>query len=129
MDWLEHLAAAGIDVALITEELPRDKDRAWQGGVRSGSGSIASRDRVGLHLLRQVGPVRVLRALEIEDQIRSIDAVVAIGKRTVGFRRLAPRGIWPQAHGLKIGMSAQEVAEIIASRRAPTDSAPGRPPA
>ncbi len=124
LDWLERLAAAGVDAALITEGQPGDEPAA------DGSSSTARRaswrpNGVELVPLKRLGPISLLRALDVEDQIRSIDAVVVVGRRVACARRLAPRSIWPRAGGIRVGMSAAQVSKIIAARRAQRASGAG----
>ena len=73
--WLASARAAGGDVALI----------APRGAVAGGS--IRVRGVPG------VGPLSLIRALDAEDQLRPIDAVVAFGGRARMLLRTVPRGL------------------------------------
>jgi hypothetical protein len=73
--WLAGAAAAGGDVALIS--------------ARSAPG----RGTVRVRLLRRVGPLALIRALDAEDQLRPIDAVVAFGARARLLLRCIPSGL------------------------------------
>jgi Glycosyl transferase family 2 len=72
--WLEEAAEAGADVALIG---PKPQEGA---GVR-------------LRPLPGSGPGALVRALDAEEQLRPIDAVVAAGRRERALLRLAPRAL------------------------------------
>jgi hypothetical protein len=67
--WLDRARALGADVALVTDE----------------RGDGTPRRRVG-----PMRPVSVLRALEAEEQLRPIDAVVLSGRRAAVLHRLLP---------------------------------------
>ncbi len=73
--WLERARAGGADVALICAS--RDAPR---GAIRT-------------HELRRVGPLALIRALDAEDQLRPIDAVVPFGSRARLLLRWVPRGL------------------------------------
>ncbi len=73
--WLAGAAAAGGDVALIS--------------ARSAPG----RGTVRVRLLRRLGPLALIRALDAEDQLRPIDAVVAFGARARLLLRCIPSGL------------------------------------
>jgi hypothetical protein len=72
--WLAEAAEAGADVALIGAEPPEPS------GVR-------------LHPLPGSGPGALVRALDAEEQLRPIDAVVVAGSRERALLRLAPRAL------------------------------------
>jgi glycosyltransferase involved in cell wall biosynthesis len=72
--WLASARAAGADVALI------GACPAGQGGVRVRS-------------LRRPGPLALIRALDAEEQLRPIDAVVAFGSRARLLLRMVPPGL------------------------------------
>jgi hypothetical protein len=70
--WLRAAAAAGADVGLVTDT-PPPPDPALH--VRA---------------LARFSPLRVLRGLDAEDQLRPIDAVVAFGARARWLARMTP---------------------------------------
>ncbi|MFZ2114031.1 MAG: glycosyltransferase family 2 protein [Solirubrobacteraceae bacterium] len=74
--WLEGLRAAGIDVALISDDAPEE--------------SVPSQR------MRRLRPVATMRALDIEMQIRTIHAVVAVGPRAKLIRLLVPATLRPE---------------------------------
>jgi glycosyltransferase involved in cell wall biosynthesis len=72
--WLGCARAAGADVALV--------------GVRP-----ARQSGIRVRPLRRVGPLMLTRALDAEDQLRPMDAVVAFGWRARLLLRVAPPGL------------------------------------
>jgi glycosyltransferase involved in cell wall biosynthesis len=79
-DWLAGAARAGADVALLTPA-PADSVAAAAGhGVR-------------LRRLERLGPLALIRALDAEEQLRSIDGVLAFGSAANLVLRLVPRGL------------------------------------
>jgi glycosyltransferase involved in cell wall biosynthesis len=78
--WLDSARAAGADVVLATDA--------------SGTGNGAVRRRG----VDRAGPLELIRALSAEDQLRTIDALVAFGPRARALVRLVPpalRGVVP----------------------------------
>jgi hypothetical protein len=80
--WLAHARAAGADVTLI--------------GACPGAGQ----DGVRVRALRRLGPLALIRALDAEDQLRPIDAVVAFGIRAGLLLRAVPPGLRGQLSGI-----------------------------
>jgi glycosyltransferase involved in cell wall biosynthesis len=74
--WLACARATSADVVLI-------------GACPAGQGAVRVRS------LRRLGPLALIRALDAEDQLRPIDAVVAFGSRA----RLLLRGVPPGLRG------------------------------
>ena len=107
-EWLQRAAAAGADVGLITDAPPPPDP--------------------GLHVrvVDRVGPLAVLRALDAENQLRPVDALVATAGRA---RRIA--GLLPAV--LRGGREAEglerDPAAIERSLREQTRGAAGRRPA
>jgi len=68
--WLRAAQSAGADVALVTDSAPQGEDR-------------------GLHVraLGRFSPLRLIRAMSAEEQLRPIDGILVCGSRA---RRLAP---------------------------------------
>jgi hypothetical protein len=73
--WLEAARHAGADTVLLTQRGP-----AASGGVR-------------VRPLERVGPLAVIRALDAEEQLRPIDAVVAFGRRGRALLHVIPPGL------------------------------------
>jgi Glycosyl transferase family 2 len=75
--WLAAAQAAGADVALIAPGAPdRDRDAS-----------------VRLRPLAKAGPLALIRALDAEDQLRPVDAVVAFGWKARLLARGVPSGL------------------------------------
>jgi hypothetical protein len=99
--WLTALRAHGLDVALISP------DRREHGAIPGTS-------------IGSLRPLAVMRALDVEAQVRSIDAVVPVGKRARLVWHLVPRSLRPVLPGLDAGLEparAAEIAQAIADRR------------
>jgi hypothetical protein len=99
--WLTALSAHGLDVALISSN---GRER----------GAIPARSVPALR------PLAVMRALDVEAQVRSIDAVVPFGARARLVWHLLPRSLRPVLPGLDAGVEparAADIAQAIADRR------------
>jgi hypothetical protein len=79
--WLQSLRAVGIDVALISDDDDLEEKLPGQ------------------HV-RRLWPAATMRALDIEMQIRTIHAVVAVGHRAKLIRGLMPGTLRPEIAGL-----------------------------
>jgi hypothetical protein len=88
--WLERARAGGADVALIAAGPPGDNE-------------------VRVRSLRRVGPLTLIRALDAEDQLRPIDAVVAFGSRA----RLLLRGVPPGLRGPLSGITQETEPDTV----------------
>jgi glycosyltransferase involved in cell wall biosynthesis len=75
--WLKEAAAAGADVALVTDSLP----------TTNGVPRVRHVERIT--------PLRTLRALDAEARVRAIDAIVPMGKREKLMLRGVPKQIGP----------------------------------
>jgi hypothetical protein len=71
--WLADAAAAGADVALVTDHPPEP-----------------TRGPVHVRELRRMTPLRLIRALDAEVQLRGVDALVPWGPRERTLARLLP---------------------------------------
>jgi hypothetical protein len=87
--WLRALADGGVDVALV-----------WRGE--------ASAETLPGQRLRRLTPLRAARALDVEMQIRTIDAVVAFGARARLTLGLLPRALRPSVAGVDAGAEPSE---------------------
>jgi Glycosyl transferase family 2 len=92
--WLGELQARGADVALICEELLP--------GVGVPQRPVA-----------RLGPLAVVRALELERQVRTIDAVVPFGRRARLVQRLLPHTLRPELPGLRAESDPERACELI----------------
>lgn len=92
--WLQSLRAAGIDVALISDDNDLEEKLPGQ-------------------RVRHLRPTATMRALDIEMQIRTIHAVVAVGHRAKLMRRLAPGTLRPEISGLDLGDDPGAAADLL----------------
>jgi hypothetical protein len=79
--WLGELAAAGIDVALVSDE-------------------PAAPDRIAVQPVRRLSLLRTMRALDVEMQIRTAHAVLPFGPRAKAVSRLLPGALCPRVSGV-----------------------------
>jgi glycosyltransferase involved in cell wall biosynthesis len=91
--WLIRARQAGLDVALIADT--RSEERA----LRTRS-------------LTRMGPIQLIRALEAEQQLRTIDVVVTFGMRARLQLAIVPRAL----HGIVQGVSEQEDPSAVCER-------------
>jgi hypothetical protein len=96
-DWLGEAAAAGADVSLISNPPPRGN-------------SVRGR------ALGRVTPAAVVRALDAEEQLRPIDAIVPAGWRERLLTRLVPGALRGAVPPLDPGIGAGEAARIVHDR-------------
>jgi hypothetical protein len=96
--WLAEAASAGADVALLSA-----------GGA---AGAAVRRRRMDGR-----GPGAVVRALDAEDQIRPIDALVLAGRREGLLLRAAPRALRGAVPPLRPVEPAREVVRSLRERR------------
>jgi glycosyltransferase involved in cell wall biosynthesis len=92
--WLDALRAAGIDVALVS-----DDDR--------------SDAKIPTRTVRHLRPLATMRALDIEMQIRAIHAVVAFGHRARLVRHCLPSALRPEIPGLDAQADPVVAAERV----------------
>jgi hypothetical protein len=92
--WLEELAAGGVDVALVYD------------------GEVADDDMPGRRVAR-LGLIRVVRAVDVEMQIRTAHAVVAFGRRAKLVLRLLPGALRPRIAGVRAGVEPARAVERL----------------
>jgi hypothetical protein len=80
MSWLDRAAAAGADVALISAGA----------GVAPGGAPTAGEPEVRVRPLAHLGPLSLIRALDAEEQLRTMDAVVPFGMLATLLLRAVP---------------------------------------
>jgi hypothetical protein len=98
--WLAQAAGAGADVALIASE--------------------AAKGRTVRHRrLDGRGPGALARALDAEDQIRPVDALVLAGRRELLLLRAVPRSLRGAAAPLTARGSAATAVELVRDRTRP----------
>jgi hypothetical protein len=91
--WLARLQARGLDVALVSDEQ---------------SGSVA----VPLQRITRLRPRAAMRALEVEMQMRTLDAVVPVGLQARVLCRALPRTLRPRIAGLTPELDPERAAEL-----------------
>ncbi len=112
--WLSALQPHGVDVALIFEEPPSDQTRSDDEDPRlRSSRTVAKPAGVPRRGVRQISPLTVIRALEVERQVRIVDAVVPFGRRSRLLRHLLPRTLRPEIPGLGPDLEADRAAALI----------------
>ncbi|HEY7831455.1 MAG TPA: glycosyltransferase family 2 protein [Solirubrobacteraceae bacterium] len=103
-EWLQGLQAQGMDVVLVTDEVAVEGD-------------------IPLCTVTRFRPLAIMRAIDLETQVRELDAVVAFGRRARIIRRLLPSTLRPVLPGMRPEDGIERCAELI--RRLLTPS-PGR---
>ena len=107
-EWLAGLRSRGLDVALISTA-PGAAMRKRSNEV--GQARLAGIDKdVPLQAVKRLRPLAVIRALEVEMQMRTIDAVVPFGKRAGFIRRLLPWTLRPALPGLDANLDPEVAA-------------------
>lgn len=94
--WLAGLRRRGIDVALIST--PR--------------ATIRAEADVPLQAVKRLWPLAVIRALEIETQLRTTDAVVPVGRRARLLWRLLPWTLRPEIPNLSVDLDPELAAKL-----------------
>jgi Glycosyl transferase family 2 len=94
-EWLDGAAAAGADVSLISPG--------------TGASGVRTRVLAGAH------PGKLARALDAEDQLRPVDAVLPAGRRERLWLHFAPRALRGVVPPLDPGTSPAEAARSVAS--------------
>jgi Glycosyl transferase family 2 len=108
--WLEQLQRRGVDVALIVAR----SSAAGEGlGPSAESPSTAIAHDIPVRMLKRLRPLAVIRALEVETQVRTIDAVVGVGKRAQLLRRMVPRTLRPEIPGLDIELDPDTATDLL----------------
>jgi hypothetical protein len=126
--WLSVLQQHGADVALIFEEPPLHHTGSHRADAPVASSRIGSHQAetplrnsrrastpagVPQRGVPRIGPLAVIRALEVERQVRIIDAVVPFGRRARLLQRLLPHTLRPEIPGLGPDLEADRAAALI----------------
>ena len=121
--WLAGLRAQGIDVALlttatgaVTEVQAGTEDRAPADPGRRDAGraqAMRADAEIPLRPVARLWPLSAIRALEIETQLRTIDAVVSVGRRARLVGRLVPGTLRPEIAGLDANLDPRAAAELV----------------
>jgi hypothetical protein len=91
--WLAALREHGVDVALVTDDA-----HPPQG--------------MPVRPVERIAPLAVLRALQVEGDLRTIDAVISVGRRARLVQRLVPPPLRPAIEGLSIDIDPRLAAQI-----------------
>jgi Glycosyl transferase family 2 len=123
--WLIALRAAGLDVALVSDVAPRGDesnvespaDPEARGPAEARPPRAGMADRLGEPLLpgqyaARLSPLATRRALEIEMDLRTIDAVIPVGRRARLMHRLLPPTLKPQIDGVCFATAPETVAAL-----------------
>jgi hypothetical protein len=92
--WLAELQARGVDVVMLCEQ-------------RSPNAGVPQRT------IAHLRPLAVVRALELERQVRLADAVVPFGRRARLVQRLLPLTLRPRIPDLRPELDPQQAFELI----------------
>ena len=112
--WLSALQQHGADVALISEEPPPNHTSSDdEDPSLTSSRTVAEPASVPRRGVRRIRPLTVIRALEVERQVRIIDAVVPFGRRSRLLQHLLPRTLRPEIPGLGSNLEADRAAALI----------------
>ncbi len=120
MRWLSALQQRGVDVALISEEPqphhaePNHAEPNHAGPHLRPTRTAAKPSGVPHRGVHRIRPLTLIRALEVERQVRIIDAVVPFGRRARLLQRLLPRTLRPEIPGLDADLEAGRAAALIA---------------
>jgi hypothetical protein len=110
--WLAGLRAQGIDVALVATTT---KDGAGGRGLLGAERTDVAHAGEGVPLQRmeRLSPLSAIHALEIETQLRTIDAVVTVGRRARLVGVLVPGTLRPEISGLDASLDPETAAELV----------------
>ncbi len=92
-EWLTKLRAQGIDVALVSDD----------------AGPSAS---VPVQPVAKLRPLAVIHAVDIEMQMRTVDAVLPVGRRARWLWRVLPPPLRPTIPGLVAGLDPERAAQL-----------------
>jgi Glycosyl transferase family 2 len=107
-EWLAALGARGIDVVLVTDEPAGEGD----GGSGSEGGSGRDGQGVPMYTVDSFRPFALMRAIDLETQVRELDALVAFGRRARFIRRLLPPTFRPEVPGLSPTSGIEQSVEL-----------------
>ena len=105
--WLLAARAVGADVALVGDASTRDETLR----VDDDQGTIRVR-----RTPRHMGPLTLIRALEAEEQLRTVDAVIVFGTRARLLMHALPAGLRGSTRGCSEHCNPATVCERIAPR-------------
>ena len=106
--WLDEAAAAGADVSLIAPH-----DYAF---CRPAGDKVHTRTAVRCRCLSGRGPGALVRALDAEDQLRPIDALLLAGRRERRRLRFAPAALRGAVEPLNPSTPAEAAVQAVQER-------------
>jgi glycosyltransferase involved in cell wall biosynthesis len=106
--WLSALQQRGVDVALIAEEPPPTSSH-----TDHADPSDAALAGIPCRAVHRIGALTVIRALEVERQVRVVDAVVLFGGRARLMRHFLPPTLRPELPGLDLHTAPERAFELI----------------
>jgi Glycosyl transferase family 2 len=111
--WLTELQSRGLDVALIATE---SSASGTSGDGTNGQLHVFGAMReIPVRVVARLRPLAVIRALEIETQLRTTDAVVWVGRRSRLIGRVVPRTLRRETPGLDIDLAPEQAVELANS--------------
>lgn len=108
--WLSGLRTHGIDVALVSTTAKNGAEAHV--GAKQIDGTQVE-EAVPLQRVAHLSPLSAIRALEIEMQLRTIDAVVTVGRRAQLVGMFVPGTLRPEIAGLEADLSPEKAAELV----------------
>ncbi len=108
--WLSELQRLGVDVALVAAE----PGAAANAGA-TAAGANPPVQEIPVHVVEHLRPLAVIRALEMETQLRTVDAVVPVGRRARLVWHLVPSTLRPAIAGLSIDVDPPSAAELASA--------------
>jgi glycosyltransferase involved in cell wall biosynthesis len=109
LSWLGKVAVTGVDVALLSD--------------CQDSAGAAVRVRVR-SLAAPVGPLTLIRSLDAEEQLRTIDAIVLFGKHARMLMRLVPSPLRGAVRCVEADSDPQTAGEFVAARLVTMSASP-----
>lgn len=108
IEWLGAARTAGADVALVSD------------ATTGRDGPLGSGERVRMIRMRRtprrMGPLTLIRALEAEEQLRTIDAVIVFGARARLLSHALPAGLRGRTRGCNENCDPLSVCQHIEPR-------------
>ena len=111
--WLSGLQRRGVDVALIAVEPHTAEESGEDPSGPPRAATVGA--EVPLRVVKRLWPLAVIRALEVETQLRTIDAVVPVGRRARLVWHAVPGTLRPEIPGLTVDLDPEAAAERAGS--------------
>ena len=114
-------------LALAARGRPARRAHEWLGGLREQgvdvvlvSNDTGLNGEVPLCTVESFRPLALMRAIDIETQVRELDALVAFGRRARLMRRLLPPSLRPVTPDLRSEADSERYMELIRERFTPS---------